>query len=44
MAMSVAATRSAAPVIIIGSEAVGKSYPSFFDDFRKLGGEVIFSE
>lgn len=44
MAMSVAATRSAAPVIIIGSEAVEKSYPSFFDDFRKLGGEVIFSE
>ncbi|MBQ8568262.1 MAG: 3-phosphoshikimate 1-carboxyvinyltransferase [Oscillospiraceae bacterium] len=44
MAAAIAATRSTAPVTIIGCEAVNKSYPSFFDDFRKLGGEVIFSE
>ena len=27
------------PVIIQGAEAVRKSYPGFFDDFRSLGGE-----
>lgn len=44
MAAAIAATRSMNPVTIIGCEAVNKSYPSFFDDFRSLGGEVIFSE
>lgn len=44
MAAAIAATRSLNPVTIIGCEAVNKSYPSFFDDFRSLGGEVIFSE
>lgn len=44
MAAAIAATRSSNPVTIIGCEAVNKSYPSFFDDFRSLGGEVIFSE
>jgi 5-enolpyruvylshikimate-3-phosphate synthase len=27
-------------VIIEGAEAVAKSYPKFFEDFAKLGGEV----
>lgn len=26
------------PVVIRGAEAVNKSYPNFFEDFRKLGG------
>jgi 3-phosphoshikimate 1-carboxyvinyltransferase len=28
------------PVIIKGCEAVNKSYPSFFDDFKSIGGAV----
>lgn len=44
MAAAIAATRSSNPVTIIGCEAVNKSYPTFFEDFRSLGGEVIFSE
>lgn len=44
MSAAIAATRSLNPVTIIGCEAVNKSYPSFFDDFISLGGEVIFSE
>ena len=39
MAAAIAATRAAGPVTIRGAEAVAKSYPGFFDDFRKLGGE-----
>ena len=27
-------------IIIRGAEAVNKSYPGFFEDYRKLGGEV----
>ena len=40
MAMSIAALVSEAPVIIAGAEAVNKSYPEFFRDFRYLGGKV----
>ena len=28
------------PIVIIGAEAVNKSYPRFFEDYQKLGGEV----
>ena len=27
-------------IIIRGAEAVNKSYPGFFEDYQKLGGEV----
>jgi 3-phosphoshikimate 1-carboxyvinyltransferase len=40
MALAVAATRCRGPVTILGAEAVGKSYPTFFDDFRRLGGRA----
>jgi 3-phosphoshikimate 1-carboxyvinyltransferase len=40
MAAAIAATVCAGPVIIRGAEAVNKSYPLFFDDLSKLGGEV----
>lgn len=40
MAAAIAATRSAAPVTILGAEAVKKSYPSFWEDYKMLGGEV----
>ena len=40
MAFAVAATRCTGPVVIRGAEAVGKSYPGFFEDFRRLGGKA----
>mgnify|MGYP004516807679 FL=1 len=39
MAAAVAATVSAAPVTIKGAEAVKKSYPSFWDEYKRLGGD-----
>jgi len=41
MAMAIAATVCEEPVTIKGAEAVNKSYPGFFEDYRNLGGEVI---
>lgn len=38
MAAAIAATCCEEPVVIQGAEAVNKSYPGFFDDYRKLGG------
>ena len=38
MAAALASTIASGPVIIRGAEAVNKSYPGFFRDFRKLGG------
>lgn len=38
MAMTVASIVSEGPVIIEGAEAINKSYPSFFEDFKALGG------
>lgn len=38
MCGAVASTRSENPVIIKGAEAVSKSYPDFFRDFKNLGG------
>lgn len=41
MAAAVAATRCVNSVTILGAEAVKKSYPSFWKDYEKLGGEVL---
>ena len=38
MAAAIAATRADAPLTILGAEAVNKSYPSFWDDYKRLGG------
>ena len=38
MAAAIAATHSAASVTILGAEAVNKSYPSFWEDYKQLGG------
>lgn len=40
MMAAVAATRSAAPVTILGAECVEKSYPAFFADYNDLGGNA----
>lgn len=38
MCAAIAAQRATGPVIIRGAECVNKSYPTFFEDFKKLGG------
>lgn len=40
MAIAIASIRAIGPVTIIDAEAVQKSYPTFFDDFKKLGGMI----
>ena len=38
MAAAIAATIASGPVTILGAECVAKSYPSFWDDYKQLGG------
>ncbi len=40
MASAIAATCAGGGVAIEGMEAVGKSYPGFWDDFRQMGGNA----
>lgn len=40
MATAIAATVCTAPVTILGAEAVNKSYPRFWDEYRRLGGRI----
>jgi len=40
MAVTVAALNAEGPVWLEGAEAVGKSYPDFFIDMRKLGAKI----
>lgn len=44
MMAAIAAVRCDGPVQIRGAEAVGKSYPAFFEHYRLLGGDVELSE
>lgn len=39
MAAAIAATVCAGPVTILGAEAVNKSYPQFWAEYRRLGGK-----
>lgn len=39
MAAAIAATVAAGPVTILGAECVSKSYPAFWADYKKLGGQ-----
>ena len=41
MAMTAAASLCAHPVIIDGAEAVAKSYPDFFSDYKTIGGAAL---
>ena len=41
MMAAIAAIRCEAPVSITGAECVKKSYPRFWEDYRRLGGELI---
>ncbi len=40
MAAAILAIRAGGPVIIRGAEAVNKSYPTFFEEYKRLGGIV----
>ncbi|MCR5305534.1 MAG: 3-phosphoshikimate 1-carboxyvinyltransferase [Oscillospiraceae bacterium] len=42
MAAAIAAISADSPVKILGAEAVNKSYPTFFEDYRSLGGKCVF--
>lgn len=44
MMEAIAAIRCTGPVVIVGAEAVHKSYPLFFEHYRRLGGQVDLSE
>lgn len=44
MAAAVAALGSCGPVEIINPEVVKKSYPGFFTEFEKLGGNILWKE
>ena len=38
MAAGIAATIAQEPVVISGAECVSKSYPKFWQEFKRLGG------
>ncbi len=40
MAAAIAASNCTLPVTITGAEAVNKSYPTFFEDYKRLGGTI----
>lgn len=40
MMLAIAATRCAGPVTLTGAESVRKSYPSFWEDYTALGGQI----
>jgi 3-phosphoshikimate 1-carboxyvinyltransferase len=44
MAAAISAIRCEGPVWIEGAEAIDKSYPRFFEDFKALGGRVDDSD
>lgn len=42
MALAIAALKTDGPIRIIGAEAINKSYPTFFEDYVKLKGEISY--
>ena len=40
MAIAIASIKADGPIVIEGAEAINKSYPTFFEDFKRLGGDV----
>lgn len=39
MAAAIAALKASAPVVILGAQCVEKSYPTFWSEYRQLGGK-----
>ncbi len=44
MTTASAALACDSPVVLHGAEAVNKSYPAFWDDYRRLGGCVTLED
>ncbi len=44
MMLAITATRCVEPVTICGAESVRKSYPNFWEDYVRLGGELNWAE
>ena len=40
MSLAIASIRCTDKVVITNSQAIEKSYPHFFEDFKKLGGDI----
>ena len=40
MAAAIAATTANGPVTILGAECVSKSYPTFWNEYKRLGGQI----
>ena len=40
MAAAIAATVCSQPVTVLGAECVEKSYPRFWEEYRRLGGKL----
>ncbi|MGM9607121.1 MAG: 3-phosphoshikimate 1-carboxyvinyltransferase [Oscillospiraceae bacterium] len=40
MMAAVAATRCKEPVTLLGAQCVAKSYPTFWEDYKRLGGQI----
>jgi len=43
MAAAIAATVCSEPVTILGAECVKKSYPKFWEEYARLGGQYEFN-
>ena len=41
MAMAIAALRCESEVTLHGAQAVGKTYPAFWEEYQRLGGQII---
>lgn len=41
MSLGIASQRAKGPVILTGAGSVSKSYPGFWEDFKKLGGRIL---
>ena len=39
MMAAIAATRCEKPVTLLGAECVSKSYPNFWEEYKRLGGD-----
>ena len=40
MSLAIAAQKCAEPILLTGAESVAKSYPTFWEDYKKVGGLV----
>jgi 3-phosphoshikimate 1-carboxyvinyltransferase len=44
MSAAIAALGCTEPVVILGAQAVNKSYPAFWADYQRLGGHVVLED